>query len=102
MRGGGAYGPPASFFCFGVLIDFVLSLSAIFFPFKETIENLQFAVQIEIFPQNTFLCPSTTYSGLCRSDHPCMKILFLVGVLGLGVIYSEKKIEVRRSPPKIM
>ena len=40
--------------------------------------------------QSHFCCRTTTYVGLFSSDHPCMKILFLVGLLGLGVIYSEK------------
>ena len=59
---------------------------------RKIIENLQFTVQIEISPKKTFFCPTPTYSGLCSSDYPYMKILFLVGFLGLGVIYSEKNI----------
>ena len=48
-----------------------------------------------------FFCPTTTYSELCSSDHVSLKILFLVGFSGLGVIYSEKQIWVRRSSPKL-
>ena len=46
-------------------------------------------LRLKYFPKTLF-CPTTIFSGLCSSDHPCMKILFLVGFLGLGVIYSEK------------
>ena len=95
--------PPANFF---LLWAFWLILFRACWEFssysRKTIENLQFAVQIGIFPQNTFFCSTTAYSGLCSSDHPCIKSLFLVGCLSLGVIYSEKKFKVRRSPPKMM
>ena len=93
--------PPANLFSVELFDCFFSSLLAICFFSRKVIENLQFAVQIEIFPKNTFL-PTTTYSGLGSSDHPCMKILFLVGYFGISVIYSEKHFEVRRSPPKIM
>ena len=39
-----------------------------------------------------FFGPTATYSGLCSSDHPCMKIMFLVEILGLGVIYILIKV----------
>ena len=55
---------------------------------RKIFENLQFAVHIKVFPKNTFW-PTTTYSGLCSVDHPCVKILFLVGCFGIGVIWSE-------------
>ena len=92
---GGTYGPRYVFFALSFLVDVVSSLSAICFLFKAIIENLQFAVQIEIFPKTLF-CPTNTYSGLCSLDHRCTKILFLVG------FGYDKKIKVRWSPPKIM
>ena len=88
--------PPSSrqlFFALSFLIDFFRAYRQFASYSRKIIENLQLAVQIEIFPKNTF-SPTSTYSGLCSSDHPCMQILFLVGVLGLGVIYSGKNFEV--------
>ena len=54
------------------------------------IENVQFAVQKEIFravlkeifPKNTFFYHTTTYSRVCSSDHTCTKNSFLVGGFG--------------------
>ena len=83
--------PAASFFLLGAFRLICFRACRQFASYsREIIENLQFTVQIEIFPKNTLFCPTTTYSGLCSSDHPCMKTLFLVWFLGLGVIYSEK------------
>ena len=94
--------PLTFFFSLSFLIDFFRGCWK-YGPFiRKIIENVQFAVQIEIFQNNTFFCPTTTYSRLCSADHTCMKILFLPGFLTLGVIYSEKKFGVHRSPPKIM
>ena len=80
--------PPLTFFALSFLIGFFRACRQFSSRSRKIIENLQYAVQIEIFSKNTFFCP-TTYSGLCSSDHPCMKILFLVGFFGLGMIYSE-------------
>ena len=62
------------------------SLSAVCFLFKENYW------ESPICCSKHFFCPTTTYSGLCSSDHPYMKILILVGFLGLGEIYSEKNL----------
>ena len=94
--------PPLAFLLWAFWLSFFRTCRQFASYSKKTIENLQFSVQIKIFPKNTFFCPTTTYSGLCSSDHPCMKILFLVEFLGVGVIYSEKNFDVRRSPPKVM
>ena len=69
----------------------------------KTILNLQFAVQIKVFSKNPFFCPTTTYAGLCISYHIELKYVpgmtfgpghdivnKMVGLLGIGVIYSEK------------
>ena len=102
-RGGGTYAhPPLTFFCLELFDWFFSSLSAIFLAFKEKYwESPICCSDWNISPKH-FFCPTTTYSGLCSSDHTCMKILFLVGFLGLGVIYSEKHFWVRRSSPEIM
>ena len=90
---------PLILFCFEIF-DWFFRVCRQFVSYsRKIIENLQFAVQVKNLPKNLF-CPTTTYSGLCSSDHTCMKNLFLVGFLGLGVIYSEK-IEIRRSHPKL-
>ena len=52
-----------------------------------SISNLLFRLK---YFQKTLFCPTTTYLGLCSSDHPCMKILFRAGCLRPGVIYAEK------------
>ena len=79
---GGTYGThPLTFMLWFFLIYLFLGMWAICFLFKKTIiENFQFAVQIEIV-----FCRTSTFSGSCSSDHQCMKIVFLVGFLGLGV-----------------
>ena len=91
---GGTYGPPANF-----LLPWAFWL--IFFSrgcreyapiIRKIIENLKFAVQIEIFQKQHIFCFTSTYSRLCSADHTCMKILFLAGFLNLGVIYSEKNV----------
>ena len=85
MTGGGTYAPrppTANFFALSFLIDFFSRLLVI--------ENVQFAVQQDIFQKKIFFYPTTTYSRLCNSEHTCMKILFLAGFLTLGVISSEK------------
>ena len=93
---------PLPFFALSFLIDFLRGCREYAPIIRKTIENWKFAVQIEILQKNTCFCLTTTYSGLCSSDHTCIKILFLVGFLVLGVIYSGKSFGVRRSPPKIM
>ena len=100
----GIYGtpPPAHFFALIFLINFFRHSRQFASYSRKIIENLQFAVKIEMFSKTTFICPITTYSGLCSSDPPYMKIVFLVWFLGLGVTCSENKFEVRRSPAKIM
>ena len=94
--------PPLTFFPLSFLIDFFSFCRKSASYSRKVIENRKFAVQIEIFPKNTFFYHTTTYSRVCSSDHTCTKKSFLVGVLGLGVIYSEKKFGVRRSSPEIM
>ena len=59
-------------------------------------------LRLKYFPKTLFFCPTTTYSGLCSSGHPCINNLFLVVFLGRGVIYLENTFELRQSPPKIM
>ena len=87
---------PLTIFCFEPFDCFFFRACQQFASYsRKIIENLEFAAQIEIFPKY-FFCPATTYSGLCSSDHTCMKILFLIGFLGLGVICSDKNFEVRR------
>ena len=44
--------------------------------------------RLKYFPKKLFF-PTTTFAGLCSSDHLCMKILFLVGILSKGVIYLQ-------------
>ena len=57
---------------------------------RKNIKNLQFAVQIEIFPKTLFL----PYHHLLWAllNHTCMKNMFLVGFLGKCVIYSEQNL----------
>ena len=49
---------------------------------KKTLRISNVLFRLLYFPKR-FFCPTTTYSGLCSSDPPCMKILFLVGFLVL-------------------
>ena len=79
-------------FALSYLMYFFSNLSAIFFPFKEYYWESPVRCSDWNISQKLFFCPTTTYSGLCSSDHPCMKILFQVGFLCL----VRKKIEVRR------
>ena len=46
--------------------------------------------RLRYFKKKNFFYHTTTYSRVCSSDHTCTKNSFLVGVLGLGVINSEK------------
>ena len=93
--------PPSNFFfALSFFTVFVSRLSAIFLLFKENSwEHHIFCSDWNISLKN--FVPTSTYSGLCNSDHRCMAIQFLLGFLGLGVIYSENNFGVRRSLPKI-
>ena len=81
-----------TFFPLSFSIDFFLLCQKSASYSREIIENRKFAVQIEILPKNISFYHTTTYSRVCSSDHTYTKNSFLVGFLGLGVIYSEKKL----------
>ena len=94
---------PPTCFSLSFVINFFSSLSAIFFLFKEKYwespiccsdfkkhsqkhflpyHHLLSAFCCSDFKKHftkAFFCPTTAYSRLCSSDHPCMKNLSLVG-----------------------
>ena len=72
--GGGGYvcPHPLTFFASSFLIDF-LELVGNLPPIHGKISNLLFRLK---FSPKHFFCPTTTYSALYSSDHPCMKICF--------------------------
>ena len=81
---GGTYAPPpANFFPLSFLIDFFI-LSEIGFLFKENYWEPKICCSDWDISKKHFFCPTTTYSGLCSSDYPCMKNLFPVLHVGSG------------------
>ena len=75
---------PLAVFASSFLIDFFEPVGNLLLIQGKLLRISNLLLRLEYFPETRF-CPTTTYSGLCSSDHPCKKILFLVGFLGLGV-----------------
>ena len=94
-------GPTAIFFVLSFLIVSFEPIGNFLFIQGNILRNFNLMFRLKCFPKTIF-CPTTTYSGLCSSGHPCIKNLFLVVFLGRGVIYLENTFELRQSPPKIM
>ena len=68
---GGTYGPlPLTFFCLELLIDFFQGCWKYGPIIRKIIENVQLAVQIEIFQKNTFFAlPPPTLGSVVQTTH---------------------------------
>ena len=91
---------PLAVFASSFLIDFFEPVGNLLLIQGKLLRISNLLLRLEYFPETLF-CPTTTYSGLCSSDHPCTKSLYMVRFLGKGVIYAEK-IEIRWSAPNTM
>ena len=62
--------PPLTFFALSFLIDFFQACRQFAIYSRKIIENLQFAVQIEIFSKNTFFAlPPPTLGSVAQTTH---------------------------------
>ena len=82
--------PSLTCFAWSFLVDLFFEHVGNLLPVQGKLLRIsKLLLRLKKFPKTLFY-PTTTYSGVCSSDHTCKKILFLEELLGLGVIYSEK------------
>ena len=89
LNAGGYVWPPSlTFFALSFLIAFFHSVGNRLLIQGKLLRTEYLLFRLRYFQKTLFFYHTTTYSRVCSSDHTCTKTSFLVGVLGLGVIYS--------------
>ena len=88
-------------FALSLLIYFSRACRQFAYLTRIIIENLQWGVQLKVFSQTQFLCPGLTCSGLCSSNHQCMKsfVLYQFAKYGLESGFLGRKWASRPAPP---
>ena len=91
-RGGYIWPPSLTYFCLELFDWFVLEAVGNVIPSLGNFWECPIFCSTRDISEKHLFYPTTTYSRLCSSEHTCMKILILAGLLTPGMIYSENNL----------